>query len=92
MVQFSNTRTSHTVKNVSNTLSLQGDITIDANQRIVQFNGSISIEDNYVGNFYYNEQENGKYSKNFSDSDLANSTQIENFLDATIEEIKTQLQ
>lgn len=92
MVQLSNTRISHTVNNTQNTLSLQGEVTIEEDKRISAFNGSIQLDGNYVGNFYYNERDNAKYSKNFTDMDMSDSEDIEDFIDSTIQEIKEQIQ
>lgn len=90
MITLTGKTTNYQVSNESATVKLSGQLTLSDNEdRIVSFNGSFNtIENVYIGNFYYSENENGRVSKNVSDVDITKLSDVESLLDETIVEIK----
>lgn len=91
MIEITNKRSSFQVKNEIEKLTLSGECTVDEQKMITSFNGSFTLEGNYVGSFYYNEITNGNINKNLNDihNDIAETAC--QFLDQTITEIKEEL-
>lgn len=91
MVEITNKRTSYDVKNVSETLTLNGNFQISEGI-INNFNGTFNNTDgNYVGSFYFMENASNKITKNLMDIDAAIVETACQFIDQTITEIKEEL-
>lgn len=92
MITLTNKQTSYNVSKEATTLKLSGSVSIAENGRINSFNGTIStLEDTYVGNFYYNENENGKSNRNLSDVDTDKYKAADALLDEAIDELKEEI-
>lgn len=91
MIEITNKRSSFQVKNETEKLTLSGECTINEQKMITSFNGSFTLEGNYVGSFYYNEIINGNINKNLNDihNDIAEDAC--KLIDATVKEIKENI-
>lgn len=89
MISLTNKQTNYAVENEGQTLKVTGQVSFTEDKRIISFNGSIlTLEGNYVGNFYYNEGENGKSNRSLSDTDTDKYQDADALLDSTIVELK----
>lgn len=89
MITLTNKQTSYSVENEGQVVNVTGSVTATEAGRIVSFNGSfVTQEGNYVGNFYYNENENGKSSRSVNDVDTDKYEDADELLDLTIKELK----
>lgn len=91
MITLTNKQDTYTVENVGNEFKLQGRVTIPADKRITSFSGSFFLEENYIGNFYYDETEGGKCSRNVNDVEIDKCSDLMNFLDESINELKQMI-
>lgn len=93
MVTLINTTKNYSVSKETENFKLSGNATIIQETATVQsFNGSFSTnQDVYCGSFNYNENDNGKASKNIYDIDKANFVELDTMLDAAIEELKEEI-
>ena len=89
MITLTNKQTNYTIENVGETLKITGTVAVAEDKRIISFNGNFStLEGNYVGNFYYNENENGKSNRSVNDTDTDKYEDADELLDNTIKELK----
>jgi len=89
MVTLTNKQTNYSIENEGQTLKITGSISVAENGRIISFNGNfVTPESNYVGNFYYNENENGKSNRSVSDVDTDKYEDADELFDLTIKELK----
>ena len=91
MITLTGKTTNYNVANESGQLKLSGQVTVQEDGRISNFNGTFNKDENgYAGNFYYSESEEGKSNKSTSDVDTADHLAFDNFLDSTITELQNE--
>ena len=92
MITLTNKQTNYNVENVGETIKITGTVTFTEDGRITSFNGNfMTLQDVYVGNFYYNENSNGKSNRSVSDVDTDKYEDADELLDNTIKELKQQI-
>lgn len=93
MVTLINTSKNYSVNIETENFKLSGNAAINVEDSIVtNFNGNFStLEGVYCGNFNYNENSNGKASKNVYDVDKENFSDLDTLLDGAIDELKQEL-
>lgn len=92
MITLTNKQTNYSFENIGETLKVTGTVSFAENNRIATLNGSFqTLEGVYVGNFYYNENENGKSNKNVNDLDIDKYEAADELFDNTIKELKQQV-
>lgn len=92
MITLTNKQTSYSVENVGENIKLTGSVAFTEDGRIISFNGTFMTEqDSYVGNFYFNENDNGKSNKSINDVDTDKYNEADTLLDETINELKQQV-
>lgn len=92
MITLTNKQTNYSIENVGETLKVTGTVSFTEDNRIVSLNGTFqTLEGAYVGNFYYNENENGKSNRSVSDVDTDKYEDADKLLDGTIKELKQQI-
>ena len=89
MITLTNKQTNYAIENIGETLKITGTVAVAEDKRIISFNGNFNtLEGNYVGNFYYNENENGKSNRSINDTDTDKYEDADELLDNTIKELK----
>lgn len=92
MITLTNKQTSYSIANESNTIKLTGNVSINEDGKILSLRGNFYLlDDSYAGNFYYEENASNKVNRSMSDVDVARHFDADNFLDATITELKTMI-
>jgi len=92
MVTLTNKQTNYYFENIGETLKVTGTVSFTEDGRIPTLNGNFqTLEGAYVGNFYYNESENGKSNRSISDVDIDKHEVADKLLDNTIKELKQQV-
>lgn len=92
MVTLTNKQTNYSLENIGETLKVTGTVSFAEDGRIINLNGNFqTLEEAYVGNFYYNENENGKSNRSISDVDTNKHEAADELLDNTIKELKQQV-
>jgi hypothetical protein len=93
MIALTNKQVSYSIASNSETFKLNGQVTVkEENAIIANFSGSFfKNEDEYCGNFYYSENNDGKASKSISDVSKDDFMFLDNFLDSSITELKETL-
>lgn len=92
MITLTNKQTNYTAENSSENLKLSGSLSFNEDGRILAFNGAFqTLQDTYVGNFYYNENSNNKTTKSISEIDTDKCDEADKLLDDTIKELKQQI-
>lgn len=93
MIALTNKQVSYSIASNSGTFKLNGQVTVkEENAIIATFSGSFfKNEDEYCGNFYYSENNDGKASKSISDVSKDDFMILDNFLDNSITELKETL-
>lgn len=92
MITLTNKQTNYSVANEDANIKLTGSVSFTEQGRIISFNGTFMTEEvPYVGNFYYNENENGKSNRSVSDVDTDKYEDADALLDTTIKELKTAI-
>lgn len=93
MVTLINTSKNYSVNRETEIFKLSGNASINVEDSIVtNFNGNFTTIDGvYCGNFGYNENTNGKASKNIYDVDKENFSTLDTLLDNAIDELKQEL-
>lgn len=92
MITLTNKQTNYSFENIGETLKVTGTVSFTEDNRIATLNGSFqTLEGAYVGNFYYNENENGKSNRSVSDVDTDKYEAADKLLDNTIKELKQQI-
>lgn len=66
-MELTNKRTQYSVKNTVNGITLIGEVSLNAEDKIQSISGNFrNEEDNYVGDFYYSVNAEGKINKNIN--------------------------
>lgn len=92
MITLTNKQTNYSVENIGENIKLTGTVAFAEDGRIISFNGTFMTEQgSYVGNFYFNENDNGKSNKSISDVDTDKYDEADELLDDTINELKQQV-
>lgn len=93
MITLTNKQTNYAIENVGETLKVTGTVSLAENGRIISFSGNFdTLDGNYLGNFYYNENESGKSNKSISDIDTDKYEDADELLDNTIKELKQTIE
>lgn len=93
MITLTNRQTYYNVSNQTETLQLNGSVTLTEDWRINTFYGQILTTTNLgVGNFSYMEYPNGKSSKNLNDIDTQQVIEISQLINDTIADLKEQIE
>lgn len=89
---LSNKRTSYSVEETGQNMVLKGELVIDSQNNSLNFYGSFEgTEQAFLGNFSYNESENGLTDKNLGALPKVFRVEAEALLDKTINAINTEL-
>ena len=92
MVTITNKETTYIIKNKNETIEVEGEATIRDNNLISSFNGNFIVEgNNYIGNFYYNENEDGTINNHINITDNTIYKDVYDFLKLTIEVLKQKV-
>lgn len=85
-------RVIYLVKNQDSNLKIEGEVQLDASNRVISFSGSFyKLDGETVGSFYYSEDEQGLISKSVGSYPPSLDNQGISLLDATVEALKQQL-
>lgn len=83
---------SYDVSTESESFKLEGQVVVNTDGLINDFNGSLqSLDGNYLADFSYKENDEGTYDKRISDALKSQFTDLDNFLDLAILELKSGL-
>jgi len=89
---FTSKSTSYSVSTESESFKLVGNMSANENALIRDFNGTIqNLDGTYLASFFYGENETGKCNKSINDAPKEQFADIDNFLDAAIVELKSEL-
>lgn len=89
---FTGKSTSYSVSTESQTFKLIGNVSANAEALIRDFNGTIQkLDGTYLANFYYRENESGTCDKSINNASQEFFADLDNFLDAAIVELKSEL-
>lgn len=91
MVEITNKRSTFSINNTVENLTLTGECTINDDKMITNFSGSFNKDNMYTGSFYYSENENGKMNKNINDISVEDSKDACKLIDETVKEIKENI-
>lgn len=91
-MELSNKRTQYTVINSNDKMKLVGELMINSDNLISSFNGQLyDVNDNYVGEFYFNEPRLDVVNKNVSNVKASILSDSEDFITETIDTIKENI-
>ena len=89
---FTSKSTSYSVSTESQSFKLVGNVSAKESALIRDFNGTIqNLDGTYLANFSYRENEAGTCDKSISNASKEQFADIDNFLDAAIVELKSEL-
>lgn len=91
-MQLTNKQVTYTVSNELDTLSMNGNIHLDAENRVTQFTGNFMVDGEFAGDFYYSETQDGKINKSMNSVPENVASAACDFLATTVSEIKTELE
>lgn len=91
-MQLTNKQVTYTVSNESDAVDLNGNINLDANNRVTQFSGNFIVDGEFAGDFYYSETQDGKINKSMNSVPESVASAACDFLESTVAEIKTELE
>lgn len=89
MLNLTNKREVCDVSNSNSTMQLGGSLTYTQDQRIIDFNGSITdLQGESQGSFSYSEHLSGTVTKNLNDVPKSLLDAISAFIDETVTDVK----
>lgn len=92
MIVFKDKQARYNVEETQESLKMQGSISIDEDNRVIDFNGTFyDLQGQYLASFYYRETTDGKCDKNINNVDLQRFSDLDEVLDTLIVNIKDQL-
>lgn len=93
MITLINTSKNYSVTLETENFKLSGNASITVETaNISSFNGNFTtVDGDYAGNFGYNENGDGKASKNIYDVDKSNFVELDTLVDNAINELKQEL-
>ena len=92
MITFSNKSIHYNLSRQGQNFKMNGTVAIIGEDSVRDLNATVyDLEDNYIGNFYYSENQEGKCFKDLNNVAKENFSAIDQFIDETLSELKLNI-